>query len=68
MNKEFLGERRRALEEEYFAKLNRALIERLRAAEAADGKVGDAHGRGEGPISGSAVASSSAWAPSSIGR
>ena len=47
MNKEFLGERRRGLEEKYFAKLNRALIERLRAAQVADGKVGDAHGRGE---------------------
>lgn len=33
MDKEFLGDRRRALEEEYFAKLNRALLERLRAAE-----------------------------------
>lgn len=47
MNKEFLGERRRALEEKYFAKLNRVLIERLRAAAAADGKVGDVHGRGK---------------------
>ena len=27
MNKEFLGDRRRALEEEYFVKLNRALLE-----------------------------------------
>ncbi len=35
MNKEFLGDRRRALEEEYFAKLNRALRDKLRAAEAA---------------------------------
>lgn len=35
MDKEFLGERRRALEEEYFARLNRELLDRLRAAEAA---------------------------------
>jgi hypothetical protein len=34
MDTEFLGDRRRALEEEYFAKLNRALLERLRAREA----------------------------------
>ena len=47
MNKEFLGERRRGLEEKYFAKLNRALIESLRAAEAAAGKVRDAGGRSE---------------------
>jgi len=40
MNKEFLGERRSALEEEYFAKLNRSLIERLRVAEAARPKSG----------------------------
>ena len=32
MDNEFLGERRRALEEAYFAKHNRALLERLRAA------------------------------------
>ena len=32
MNNEFLGERRRGLEEAYFAKHNRALLERLRAA------------------------------------
>lgn len=44
MNNEFLGDRRRALEEEYFAKLNRALLERLRAAEAAEAKAGDAKG------------------------
>jgi hypothetical protein len=31
MNNEFLGERRKALEEAYFAKHNRALLERLRA-------------------------------------
>ena len=42
MNNEFLGDRRRALEEEYFAKLNRALLERLRASEAADPKAGEA--------------------------
>ena len=42
MDKEFMGERRRALEEEYFVKLNRVLIDRLRAAEAARGKSGDA--------------------------
>jgi hypothetical protein len=47
MDKEFLGDRRRALEEEYFAKLNRALLERLRAAEAANGEAGDAHERRE---------------------
>ena len=47
MNNEFLGERRRALEEEYFAKLNRALVERLRAAGASRAKAGDAHGRNE---------------------
>jgi len=41
MDKEFMGERRRALEEEYFAGLNRALIDRLRAAEAASAKSGD---------------------------
>lgn len=41
MNKEFLGDRRRALEEEYFAKLDRALLERLRAAEAANAHVGE---------------------------
>ena len=35
MNDEFLGERRRALEESYFAKYNRELIERLRAAKEA---------------------------------
>ena len=46
MKKEFLGERRRALEEEYFAKLNRALLERLRAAKAADGEAGGAYKRG----------------------
>ena len=28
MDKEFLGHRRRALEEEYFAKLNRALLDK----------------------------------------
>src|SRR5512146_2086227 len=44
MDKEFLGERRRALEEEYFARLNRALLDRLRAAEAADAESNDAHG------------------------
>lgn len=44
MDKEFLGERRRALEEEYFARLNRALLDRLRAAEAADAKSNEAHG------------------------
>jgi len=38
MDKEFLGHRRRALEEEYFAKLNRALLDKLRAADAADAK------------------------------
>ena len=38
MDKEFLGHRRRALEEEYFAKLNRALRDKLRAAESADAK------------------------------
>jgi len=38
MDKEFLGQRRRALEEEYFSKLNRALRDKLRAAEAADVK------------------------------
>ncbi len=32
MGNEFLGDRRKALEEEYFAKHNRALLERLRAA------------------------------------
>jgi hypothetical protein len=42
MNKEFLGDRRRALEEEYFAKLNRTLLDRLRAGEAADVKSDDA--------------------------
>ncbi len=42
MNNEFLGDRRRALEEEYFAKLNRALLERLRASEGADAKAGEA--------------------------
>ena len=34
MNKHFLDDRRRALEEQYFAKLNRKLLDRLRAAEA----------------------------------
>ena len=47
MNNEFLGDRRRALEEEYFARLNRPLLERLRAAAAADAKAGDDDGRGE---------------------
>jgi hypothetical protein len=35
MNNEFLGDRRRALEEEYFVRLNRRLLDRLRAGEAA---------------------------------
>jgi len=39
MNNEFLDVRRRALEEEYFAKLNRALLERLRA-QAAEAHAG----------------------------
>jgi hypothetical protein len=47
MDKEFLGERRRALEEKYFAKLNYALLKRLRAAEAANSEAGDAHERKE---------------------
>lgn len=34
MDNEFMGERRRGLEEAYFAKKNRALLERLRAAAA----------------------------------
>ena len=38
MDREFLGQRRRALEEDYFAKLNRALRDKLRAAEVADVK------------------------------
>jgi len=41
MDKEFVGQRRRALEEEYFAKLNRALLERLRAVEVPGAKAGD---------------------------
>jgi len=45
MNKEFLGERRWVLEEEYFAKLNRALLDRLRAADATNAKAAGAHGR-----------------------
>ena len=47
MDKEFLSERRRALEEEYFAKLNRALLKRLRAAEAANEEMSDAPKRRE---------------------
>ena len=54
MNNEFLGDRRRALEEEYFAKLNRALLERLRAAQAADARAGDV----DGPSAGDEDASS----------
>lgn len=42
MNKEFLGDRRRALEEEYFSKLNRALLERIRSARAAEANEVDA--------------------------
>jgi len=38
MNIEFLGLRRRALEEEYFAKVNRALRDKLRGADASEGK------------------------------
>jgi hypothetical protein len=34
MQKPYLDERRQALEEEYFFKLNRKLLDRLRAAEA----------------------------------
>lgn len=49
MNSEFLGNRRRALEEEYFAKRNRALLERLRAAEAAGAKADDAKGDNANP-------------------
>ena len=51
MDKEFLGQRRRALEEEYFAKLNRALLERLRAIEAPDAKVGPAYERADSDAS-----------------
>ena len=49
MNNEFLGDRRRALEEKYFAKRNRALLERLRAAEAAGAKADDAKGDNANP-------------------
>jgi hypothetical protein len=35
-NREFLGDRGRGLEEEYFAKLNRELIARLRAEGASE--------------------------------
>jgi len=42
MDNEFLGERRRALEESYFAKHNRALLERLRAANESSGSDGAA--------------------------
>ena len=41
MNNGFLDVRRRALEEEYFAKVNRVLLERLRAADAADARSRD---------------------------
>ena len=51
MDKEFLGERRRALEEEYFAKLNRELLERLRAIEAPDAKAGNADKRADADAS-----------------
>ena len=45
MDNEFLGERRRALEEAYFAKHNRALLERMRAArERADKDAGSGEG------------------------
>ena len=40
MDHEFLGDRRRALEEQYFAKHNRALLEHLRASrEGADKRI-----------------------------
>ncbi len=41
MSVEFLGERRRALEEEYFAKLNRMLMDQLRANEDDDRKANE---------------------------
>ena len=44
MHNEFLGDRRKALEEEYFAKLNRALLERLRAASEANTALSPASG------------------------
>jgi hypothetical protein len=47
MNKEFLGERRRALEDEYFARLDRVLIDRLRAARAADRETHGADAPGD---------------------
>ena len=54
MDKEFLGHRRRALEEEYFAKLNRALRDKLRAADEPASKphgdvaAGELEGHGDG--------------------
>ena len=48
MNKEVLGVRRRALEEEYFAKVNRALIARIREAEASVSEFADANSKAAG--------------------
>ena len=44
MQNEFLGDRRKALEETYFAKHNRALFERLRAASEANAELSPASG------------------------
>jgi len=49
MQKPYLDERRQALEEEYFFKLNRKLLDKLRAAEAL--VAANAHAVARSPIS-----------------
>ena len=49
MQKPYLDERRPALEEEYFFKLNRKLLDKLRAAEAL--VAANAHAVARAPIS-----------------
>lgn len=44
MHNDFLGDRRKAVEEEYFAKLNRTPLVRLRAANEANAALSPASG------------------------